>query len=90
MKTGVLSMLHINFFSMCSYGTKVDITRSADSLNGQPVILIALFHFCLWLLTIYHAVMNLLFIYKKNKQYKIYIRIHLLAKQNDSFFKKWI
>ena len=35
MKTGVLPMLHINF-SMCSYGTKVDITRSADGLNGQP------------------------------------------------------
>ena len=85
MKTGVLSMLHINFFSMCSYGTKVDITCSADSLNGQPVILIALFHFCLWLFTIYHAVMNLLIIYKK-KQYKIYIRIHLLAKTKWQFF----
>ena len=66
MKTGVLPMLHINF-SMCSYGTKLDMTRSADSLNGQPVILIALFHFCLWLFTIYRAVINLLIIYKKKQ-----------------------
>ena len=35
MKAGVLPMPHINF-SMCSYETKIVVTRSADNLNGQP------------------------------------------------------
>ena len=58
-----MKAIHINFV-MCSYETKIGITRSGNNLNGHPeihtiqgtkIVLIMLFQFCLWLFTIYHA-----------------------------------